>query len=98
MAVAGRIPKDKFTQKIREWIDQFAHTLQSTDTKEFIQELVLDPFMKYILNRTFPYMLIAVSLLGIVFLFVILTFVLLLFRRPDIIQCPTCKTLLKGGP
>ena len=97
MGVAGRIPKDKFTQKIREWIDQFAHTLQSTDTKEFIQELVLDPFMKYILNRTFPYMLIAVSLLGIVFLFVILTFVLLLFRRPDIIQCPTCKTLLKGG-
>ena len=32
--------KDKFQQMIRSWIDQFAHVLQSTDTKEFIQVLV----------------------------------------------------------
>lgn len=92
----GRTPKDKFNQKIRMWVDQFAHMLQSTDIKEFIQELVIDPFMNYILKKTFPYMLIAFCLFGAVFLFVILTFVLLLFRRPDIVQCPTCKTLLRS--
>ena len=40
--------KDKFTKTIRTWIDKFAHVLQSTDTKEFIQVLVLDPFLKHI--------------------------------------------------
>jgi hypothetical protein len=93
----SRAPKDLFAKKIKEWVNQFAHTLQSTDTKEFIQELVIDPFMNYILKRTFPYMIIAFCLFGAVFLFVILTFVLLLLRRPDILQCPTCKTLLKSG-
>lgn len=93
----SRTPKDLFAKKIKEWVNQFAHTLQSTDTKEFIQELVIDPFMNYILKRTFPYMIIAFCLFGAVFLFVILTFVLLLLRRPDILQCPTCKTLLKSG-
>jgi hypothetical protein len=93
----GRLPKDKFNQKIREWIAQFAVSLQNSDTKEFIQELIIDPFMKYILNRTFPYMIIAFCLFGAVFLFVILTFVLLLFRRPDIFQCPTCNTLIKSA-
>jgi hypothetical protein len=93
----SRVPKELFAKKIREWVDQFAHTLQSTDIKEFIQELVIDPFMKYILQRTFPYMIIAFCLFGAVFLFVVLTFVLILFRRPDIMQCPTCKTLLRSG-
>jgi hypothetical protein len=93
----NRTPKDIFTQKIRIWVDQFAHSLQSTDIKEFIQELVIEPFMNYILKRTFPYMIIAFCLFGAVFLFVILTFVLLLFRRPDMLQCPACKTLVRTG-
>jgi hypothetical protein len=93
----NRTPKDRFTEKMRDWINQFAHVLQSTDTKEFIQQLVIDPFMNYILKRTFPYMIIAFCLFGAVFLFVILTFVLLLFRRPDILQCPTCKTLIRSA-
>jgi hypothetical protein len=93
----GRIPKEKFNQKIRDWIAQFAVSLQNSDTKEFIQELIIDPFMKYILNRTFPYMIIAFCLFGAVFLFVILTFVLLLFRRPDIFHCPACNALIKSG-
>jgi hypothetical protein len=93
----NRTPKDKFAEKMRDWINQFAHVLQSTDTKEFIQQLVIDPFMNYILKRTFPYMIIAFCLFGAVFLFVILTFVLLLFRRPDILQCPTCKTLIHSA-
>ena len=95
--LTGHSPKEKFNQKIRDWISKFAVSLQSSDTKEFIQELIIDPFMKYILNRTFPYMIIAFCLFGAVFLFVILTFVLLLFRRPDIFQCPTCKTLIRSG-
>ena len=93
----GRTPKEQFAKKMREWIDQFAITLQSSDTKEFIQQLVIEPFMSFILKRTFPYMLIAFCLFGAVFLFVVLTFVLLLFRKPDILQCPTCKTILTSG-
>jgi hypothetical protein len=77
---AAATQKDKFQQMIRSWVDQFAHLLQSTDTKEFIQVLVLDPFLKHIMGQMFPYILIAFCLFGAVFIFVILTFVLLLFR------------------
>ena len=87
-------PKDKFTKTIRTWIDKFAHVLQSTDTKEFIQVLVLDPFLKHIMGQVFPYILIGFCLFGAVFIFVILTFVVVLFRAP--IEklpavCPFCS-------
>jgi len=81
--------KDKFNAMIRSWIDKFAHLLQSTDTREFIQVLVLDPFLKHIIGQIFPYMLIAFCLFGAVFIIVILIFVLLLFRSPA--PCPFCS-------
>ncbi len=74
------LQKDKFTKMIRSWIDQFAHVLQSTDTKEFIQVLVIDPFLKNIMGQIFPYILIGFCLFAAVFIFVILTFVIILFR------------------
>jgi hypothetical protein len=86
---AAATQKDKFQQMIRSWVDQFAHLLQSTDTKEFIQVLVLDPFLKHIMGQMFPYILIAFCLFGAVFIFVILTFVLLLFRPAK--PCAFCS-------
>jgi accessory gene regulator protein AgrB len=92
--------QEKFTIMIKSWIDQFAHTLQSTDTKNYIQVLVLEPFMKYILDRTFPYVIIACCIFGGIFLFVVLTFVLLLMRpashassmlSSSVPTCPFCK-------
>ena len=85
--------KDKFNTMIRSWIDKFAHVLQSTDTREFIQVLVIDPFLKHIIGQIFPYMLIAFCLFGAVFIFVILIFILLLYRTPGAaIPCPFCTT------
>jgi len=72
--------KEKTTKMIRAWIDQFAHVIQSTDTKDFIQVIVLDPFITYIMGQIFPYIIIAFCLFGAVLIVVILTFVLVLFR------------------
>jgi hypothetical protein len=83
--------KEQFTKMIRTWIDKFAHVLQSTDTKEFIQVLVIDPFLKHIMGQVFPYILIAFCLFGAVFIFVILTFVIILFRPSTTPSpCPFC--------
>lgn len=76
---------------IRSRIDQFAHLLQSTDIKEYIQMLILEPFLKYILERIFPYMIIAFCLFGAIFLFVVIIFILLLVRKPEIPTCPFCR-------
>ena len=75
---------------IKSWIDQFAHAISSTDTKNHIQMLIIEPFMQYILQRAFPYMIIAICLFAGIFLFVILTFVLLLLNRNKINVCPFC--------
>jgi CBS domain containing-hemolysin-like protein len=86
------LQKDKFTKMIRSWIDQFAHVLQSTDTKEFIQVLVIDPFLKNIMGQIFPYILIGFCLFAAVFIFVILTFVIILFR-PSAAAVATAATV-----
>jgi len=82
MGEPSETKKEKTTKMIRSWIDQFAHVLQSTDTKDFIHVLVLDPFIKYIMGQIFPYILIAFCLFGAVLIMVILTFVVVLFRQP----------------
>lgn len=71
---------ERFNTMIKTWVSQFAHLIQSTDTKEHIEGLVIEPFMKYIMSRIFPYMIIAFCLFGGIFLFVVLTFVMLLMR------------------
>jgi hypothetical protein len=86
--------RDKFALMVKSWIDQFAHTLSSTDTKNYIQMLVIEPFLEYILNRAFPYMIIAICLFTGIFLFVILTFVLLLLNRNKTNMCPFCDKII----
>lgn len=89
--------KDRFTTMLRTWIDQFAHTMQSTDTKEYLQVLVIDPFLKYMMNRIFPYMLIVLCLFAVLIIFVILTFFLLLFRPSTSAVHAPCPFCTGGG-
>lgn len=83
--------KDKFAQILKTWIDQFALSLVNTDTKNYIQQLVIEPFLQYILQRAFPYMIIAICIFSGILIFVILTFVLLLMNRNKITICPFCE-------
>jgi len=83
--------KDRFAIMLKGWIDQFAHSLSSTDTKNYIQQLVIEPFLEYILQRSFPYMIIILCVFGAMLLIVILIFVLLLMNRPTASLCPFCS-------
>jgi hypothetical protein len=82
--------KDRFAHMLKGWVDQFAHSLSSSDTKNYIQQLVIEPFLQYILERAFPYMIIAICIFSGIFIVVILTFVLLLVNRSS---CPSCSKL-----
>jgi hypothetical protein len=83
--------KERFANMIKQWIDQFALSLASSDTKNYIEQLVIEPFLKYILQRAFPYMIIAICLFSGILIFVILTFVLLLMNRNKPSMCPFCE-------
>ena len=83
--------KDRFAQILKGWIEQFALSLTNTDTKNYIQQLVIEPFLQYILQRSFPYMIIAICIFCGILIFVILTFVLLLFNRNKVNLCPFCE-------
>ena len=82
--------KEKFANMIKGWIDQFALSLVNSDTKNYIQQLVIEPFLQYILQRAFPYMIIAICVFSGILIFVILTFVLLLMNRNKVNLCPFC--------
>ena len=83
--------KDRFAQILKGWIEQFALSLTNTDTKNYIQQLVIEPFLQYILQRSFPYMIIAICIFSGILIFVILTFVLLLMNQHKVSMCPFCE-------
>jgi hypothetical protein len=85
---------ERFVLILKNWIDQFSLSLVNTDTKNYIQQLVIEPFLQYILQRAFPYMIIAICIFSAILIFVILTFVLLLINRNKTNICPFCdKTI-----
>jgi hypothetical protein len=83
--------KEKFALMLKGWIDQFAHLLASSDTKNYIQQLVIEPFLQYILQRAFPYVIIVICIFSGILIFVILTFLLLLMNRNKVSICPFCE-------
>lgn len=82
--------KDRFAHMLKVWIDQFALSLSSSDTKNYIQQLVIEPFLQFILQRSFPYMMIAICVFSAILILVVLTFVLLLMNHNKTVQCPFC--------
>ena len=83
--------KERFASMLKGWIDQFALSLSNSDTKNYIEQLVIEPFLKFILQRAFPYMIIAICIFTGILIFVILTFVLLLMNQNKVSVCPFCE-------
>jgi hypothetical protein len=84
-------PKDRFSYLLKGWVDQFALSLSTTDTKNYIQQLVIEPFLQYILQRSFPYIIIVISMFLGMLIIVILIFILLLINNNRHISCPFCE-------
>ena len=83
--------KERFAQMLKGWIDQFAVFLSGPDTKNYIQQLVIEPFLQFILQRSFPYMIIAICIFSGILIFVVLSFVLLLVNHNKLKVCPFCE-------
>jgi hypothetical protein len=66
---------------VHKWIETIAHGLQQPETKEWMQIMILDPLVSYIVSRIFPYVILTIILFAILFILVILIFVMLLFRN-----------------
>jgi hypothetical protein len=82
--------KERFEQLLKGWMEQFAHSLGNSDMKNYIQQLVIEPFLQYIFQRSFPYLILAISIFSILVIGVILIFVLLLLNHNKVLVCPFC--------
>lgn len=82
--------KERFANMVKDWVDQFALSLASSDTKNYIQQLVIEPFLQYILQRSFPYVIIVICVFSGILIFVVLTFIMLLMNRNKVNLCPFC--------
>jgi hypothetical protein len=80
---------ERFVHMLKGRIDQFALSLASSDTKNYIQQLVIEPFLQYIIQRFFPYLIIALCIFSGMLILVILTFVLQLMNRNSV--CSMCS-------
>jgi hypothetical protein len=82
--------KERFATMLKDWVEQFALSLANSDTKNYIQQLVIEPFLQYILQRSFPYVIIVICVFSGILIFVVLTFILLLMNRNKVNICPFC--------
>ena len=83
--------RERFEQLLKGWIEQFAHALGHSDVKNHIQQLVIEPILQYILQRSFPYLILVISAFSILVIIVILIFVLLLWNQHRAVLCPFCE-------
>jgi hypothetical protein len=76
--------KERFVQILKGWIDQFALSLSNSDIKQYIEQLVIEPFLQYIFQRCLPYIIIIICVIVSILILLILNFVLLLnYHRPS---------------
>lgn len=91
--------KERLSELMRKSVEKTAMALSTDQNKEYIQFLLIDPFLKHILSRLFPYILIGISIFATLFLFIVLSIVFLIFemRRWNggvesklSVSCPFC--------
>jgi len=82
---------ERFVHMLKGRIDQFALSLANSDTKNYIQQLVIEPFLQFIFQRSFPYLIIALCIFSVMLIVVILTFVVLLINQNKAMICPSCS-------
>lgn len=73
----------KISEKLRNSIEKTAHILQSSQTRNFIEMMLIDPFLKYIFARIFPYIVIGISLFLALFILIIALFVIILMNKKN---------------
>jgi hypothetical protein len=83
--------KERFEQLLKGWMEQFAHSLGTSDMKNYIQQLVIEPFLQFIFQRSFPYLILVISIFSILVIGVILIFILLLLNHNKVSLCPFCE-------
>jgi hypothetical protein len=82
--------RERFELLLKGWMEQFAHALGHSDVKNYVQQLVIEPLLQYILQRSFPYLILTISIFSILVIAVILIFVLLLLNHNRTVLCPFC--------
>jgi hypothetical protein len=65
---------------LRSWVEKILVQLKTEETREWLQVYIADPMVSYIVGRVFPYIIITGIIFAAMFLFIILTFIIVLFR------------------
>lgn len=65
---------------IEKSIEKVVHTLQNDLIKKKIEIMILEPFMSYVLERLFPYIILITVVFGIFIVMCALSIILLLYK------------------
>lgn len=72
--------KERLSSIMKNTIEKTAMALQTSQNKEYIQCFLIDPFIKYIFSRLFPYILVGVSIFAGLFLFIASSIIFLIIK------------------
>ena len=88
--------KERLSEIMKKSIEKTAMALQTSQNKEYIQLFLIDPFIKYIFSRIFPYILVGGSVFAGLFLFIASSMIFLIMKTHswDSVRntkvCPFC--------
>ena len=75
------VPKADWIQKI---IQKSKKSLESEETRRMLQLMVLDPFLNYLLERIFPYVIVICVMFTVLTVLLTAVLILLFMRVPTV--------------
>jgi hypothetical protein len=68
---------------LQRWIHKISQTIQTDENKKMLQVFLVDPFINYIMERIFPYIVIMCVLFVLLTVMIALTLVVVFTRLPS---------------
>jgi hypothetical protein len=67
---------------LQRWIHKLSQTVQTDENKKMLQVFILDPFINYMMERIFPYIVIMCILFVLLTVMIALTMIIVFTRLP----------------
>ncbi len=78
---------------LQKTIENLVVSFKSEETRQWLQVFIVDPVIQYVMERSFPYIIITAIIIVSMILLTVSTFLLVFFRMPSM-ACPHCATVI----
>jgi hypothetical protein len=78
---------------LQKTIENLVVSFKSEETRQWLQVFIVDPVIQYVMEKSFPYVIISIIIIAAMILLTVSTFLLVFFRTgsPGCVHCASLK-------